>query len=62
MNISDPNRPLIEHSTGRLTPTGPATALSKYLGAPAIPGDFQATHGIDVDRLGWCVLLGFLPS
>ena len=33
-----------------------------YLGAPAIPGDFQATHGIDVDRLGWCVLLGFLPS
>lgn len=38
----------------------PHTALSVYLGAPAIPGDFGATHGIDVDRLGWCVRRGYI--
>ena len=36
------------------------TALSVYLGAPAIPGDFGATHGIDVDRLGWCVGVDYI--
>ena len=28
-------------------------ALSSYLGEPANPGDFQATHGIDIDTLRW---------
>ena len=28
-------------------------ALSSYLGEPANPGDFQDTHGIDIDTLRW---------